>query len=62
MALWSLIELSTVIVLESKTWHASLTMIGSIKALELTEILVGSLIAFERLKLPSNRVFGYLLN
>ena len=29
VALWSLIELSTVIVLESKTWHASLTMIGS---------------------------------
>ena len=62
MALWSLIELSTVIVPKSKTWHASLTMIGSIKVLELTEILVGSLITFERLKLPSNRVFGYLLN
>ena len=40
-------ELSTVIVPESKTLHASLTMIGSIKVLELTEILVGSLITFE---------------
>ena len=44
-------ELSTVIVSESKTWHASLTMIGSIKVLELTENLVGSLITFEKLNI-----------
>ena len=44
-------ELSTVIVPESKTWHALLTMIGSIKVLELTENLVGSLITFERLNI-----------
>ena len=51
VALWSLMELSTVIVPELKTWHAARTMIGSIKVLELTEILVGSLITFERLNI-----------